>query len=99
MNHARSSPVRIGIIGCGNVLDAYLPQCHKLRQRGLAEIVLAELAGWPVGTGDALPEMLLALAIKRLRLRDTELAAIRTRALAASLPPYLTALAQAIPHK
>lgn len=65
----------------------------------MSEIVLAELAGWPVGTGDALPEMLLALAIKRLRLRDTELATIRIRAFAANLPPYLNALAQAIPHK
>jgi predicted dehydrogenase len=34
-------PVRLGVIGCGNVLDAYLPQCHKLRQRGQAELVLA----------------------------------------------------------
>ncbi len=46
----------------------------------MSEIVLAELEGWAVGTGDALPEMLLALATKRLRLRDTELAAIRTKA-------------------
>jgi predicted dehydrogenase len=45
MNQSKSSPVRIGILGCGNVLDAYLPQCHKLQQRGLAEIVLA--AGRP----------------------------------------------------
>jgi hypothetical protein len=64
----------------------------------MSEIVLAELAGWPVGTGDALPEMLLALAINRLRLRDTDRAAIRTKTLAAGLPPYITALAQAIPH-
>jgi predicted dehydrogenase len=34
-------PIRLGIIGCGSVLDAYLPQCRKLRQRGLAELVLA----------------------------------------------------------
>jgi predicted dehydrogenase len=33
--------VRLGIIGCGSVLEAYLPQCRKLRQRGLAELVLA----------------------------------------------------------
>ena len=45
MNPVKSCPVRIGIIGCGNVLDAYLPQCHKLRQSGLAELVLA--AGRP----------------------------------------------------
>lgn len=64
----------------------------------MSEIVLAELAGWPAGTGDALPEMLVALATKRLRLRDTERAAIRTKALADGLPSYLTALARAIPN-
>jgi hypothetical protein len=63
----------------------------------MLEIVLAELDGWLVGTGDALPEMLLALATKRLRLRDTERIAIRTRALSARLSPYIEALAQAIP--
>lgn len=62
------------------------------------EIVLAELSGWPAGTGDALPEMLLALATNRLRLRDTERTAIRSKAIAAGLPTYLTALANAIPN-
>jgi hypothetical protein len=62
----------------------------------MSEIVLAELEGWPVGTGDALPEMLLALATKRLRLRETERVAIRSRTLAAGLPPFISALAQAI---
>lgn len=32
-------PTRIGIIGAGNVLEAYIPQCEKLRARGLAELV------------------------------------------------------------
>jgi len=31
----------LGIIGCGNVLEAYLPQCEKLRRLGLAELVVA----------------------------------------------------------
>lgn len=65
----------------------------------MSEIVLAELTGWPAGTGDALPEMLLSLATNRLRLRDTERATIRAKTLAAGLPPYITALAQAIPHR
>lgn len=65
----------------------------------MLEIVLAELAGWPVGTGDALPEMLLALATKRLRLRGPDLALVRTEALVARLPPYIKALAQAIPQQ
>ncbi len=34
-------PLRLGIIGCGNVLDAYMPVCEKLQARGLAEVVLA----------------------------------------------------------
>jgi len=63
----------------------------------MSEILLAELEGWPAGTGDALPEMLLALATGRLRLCATDRAAIRTKALVADLPPYITALAQAIP--
>lgn len=63
----------------------------------MAEIVLVELAGWDAGTGDALPEMLLGLASKRLRLRDTELVLVRDKALGADLPPLLAALAKAIP--
>lgn len=65
----------------------------------ILEIVLAEIAGWPVGTGDALPEMLVALATGRLRLRETDSALIRAKALAAGLPHYIAALARAIPQK
>jgi predicted dehydrogenase len=32
-------PLRIGIVGAGNVLEAYVPQCAKLQGRGLAELV------------------------------------------------------------
>jgi predicted dehydrogenase len=53
-----SAPLRLAIIGCGNVLEAYLPQCHKLRQRGLADVVLA--AGRP-----AQQERALALGVPR----------------------------------
>ena len=35
------SPVRIGIIGCGNVLSAYRAEIDKLRLKGLAEVALA----------------------------------------------------------
>ena len=65
----------------------------------MSEIVLTELEGWPAGTGDALPEMLLALATNRLRLCATDRATIRTKTIAADLPVYITALAQAIPHE
>lgn len=37
-----SPAVRIGIVGCGNVLQVgYLPLLHQLRYRGLAEVVMA----------------------------------------------------------
>jgi len=65
--------------------------------RRMTEIVLAELSGWNAGTGDALPEMLVALATERLKLQDADRCAIRDRALAAGLPDFLTALAAAIP--
>ena len=65
----------------------------------MLEILLAELEGWPAGTGDALPEMITALATNRLRLCPADRAAIRTRALASYLPPHITALAQSIPHE
>ena len=32
-------PLRIGVVGAGNVLEAYVPQCAKLQARGLAELV------------------------------------------------------------
>jgi predicted dehydrogenase len=35
------NPVRIGIIGCGNVLSAYWPQVQQLYLRGEAEVVAA----------------------------------------------------------
>src|SRR5437667_7582996 len=38
---ANSQPTRIGIIGCGNVLEAYMPQCDKLRTRRLANVTIA----------------------------------------------------------
>ena len=36
-----SAPIRLGIIGCGNALDAYMPQCERLRARRLAEVTIA----------------------------------------------------------
>ena len=39
--NSEQSPVGIGIIGCGNVLEAYLPECEKLARRGLARLVTA----------------------------------------------------------
>ena len=36
-----TKPVRIGIVGCGNVLSAYWDAAEKLRWRGLIEVVAA----------------------------------------------------------
>src|SRR3954469_3135383 len=34
-------PIRLGIIGCGNVLEAYVPQCERLQAQGRAELLVA----------------------------------------------------------
>jgi predicted dehydrogenase len=41
MKAQTTTPVRLGLIGCGNVLDAYAQQCDKLRSRGMAELLIA----------------------------------------------------------
>jgi predicted dehydrogenase len=50
------APVRLGIVGCGNVLGAYLSLAERLRHKGLADVVAlcgrehrrgAALAAWP----------------------------------------------------
>lgn len=35
---APPSPVRVGIAGCGNVLDAYITQLERMRPKGVAEV-------------------------------------------------------------
>lgn len=62
----------------------------------MTEIVLAELAGWLAGSGDALPEMLVALASRRLSLHERHTAQVRARLLGVELPPELQVLARAI---
>lgn len=39
-----SAPLRVGVIGCGNVLGAYRPELERLRARGWTEAVAA--CGW-----------------------------------------------------
>ncbi|WP_143129241.1 hypothetical protein [Variovorax sp. PDC80] len=61
--------------------------------REVLDVVLAELAGWPSGRGNALPEWLLSMACERLRLHSFHtpilLEAVRT----AELPEWLAQLA------
>ena len=64
--------------------------------RQMTEIVMAELGGWSGGNGDALPEMLLALATRRLRLRESDRLEIRQKALSASLGSLLEKCAREI---
>jgi predicted dehydrogenase len=49
-------PVRLGIVGCGNVLGAYLALVHQLRLKNLADVIVlcgrerqrqSALAAWP----------------------------------------------------
>jgi predicted dehydrogenase len=35
----KTGPINIGIIGAGNVLEAYMPQCDKLASKGKARVV------------------------------------------------------------
>src|SRR5438445_3181773 len=62
---ANSQPTRIGIIGCGNVLEAYMPQCEKLRARRLAEVTIA------CGR-EAQRERALALGVPRFTIDENE---------------------------
>ena len=61
-----NSPVGLGIIGCGNVLEAYMPQCEKLSLRRQAEVVLA------CGR-ETQRERTLALGVSRFTTDETEL--------------------------
>uniref|UniRef100_UPI0040398EAE hypothetical protein n=1 Tax=Variovorax sp. BK018 TaxID=3450241 RepID=UPI0040398EAE len=62
------------------------------------EIVLAEIAAWENGSGDALPEFLLALATEKLHLTEMHRLQIRKQTLKLALSPLLTAIADAIPN-
>lgn len=73
-------------------------EVDEAHSSAMLAIIRAELAGWPAGTGDALPEMLLALATGRLKLRDLDRMGFRAAAKAADLPTHLVALVDAIPN-
>lgn len=45
----------------------------------VTEIVLSDLGSWHAGNGDTLPQMLLAMATTRLRLREIDRLHVRER--------------------
>lgn len=62
----------------------------------MTNIVLSEIQAWQRGAGDALPEILISISSRRLRLSERHAAAVRREALVAGLPPHLVQLANAI---
>ncbi|TXD89768.1 hypothetical protein FUT87_03445 [Mitsuaria sp. TWR114] len=73
-------------------------EVDEAHSAAMAAILRAELVAWAAGGGDALPEMLLAMATGRLKLRDADRMGFRSDAKKAGLPAHLELLADAIPH-
>ncbi|MBA3772809.1 MAG: hypothetical protein H0X13_10085 [Ramlibacter sp.] len=65
--------------------------------REVLEVLHAELASWGQGKGDSLPEFLMALATRRMRLTSPDLETFMTSLVAASVAPHLNQLAARIP--
>lgn len=59
-------------------------------------IILSELEAWAHGRGDSLPEFLLALATRRLRLDAHHTSQVRAALSKATLPPYMQRLVERI---
>lgn len=62
----------------------------------MSSVIRASIVGWPRGEGDALPEFLLAMATRRLRLSMVHAEKIRRLVVDADLPDYLKLIAQSI---
>jgi hypothetical protein len=56
------------------------------------DVLRAEIDAWPDGRGDSLPELLMALATRRLRLTEADEARLITHLNAAKLPEHLEQL-------
>ena len=61
------------------------------------DVAIADLAGWPEGRGDSLPELIMSMATERLRLSATHVARFKHRAREVALPAYLFRLLSEIP--
>lgn len=59
------------------------------------DVLLAELAGWPDGRGDSLPELLMALATGRLRLMTSDEERFIAQLIPEKLPTYMVQLKDA----
>lgn len=76
--------VRLGIIGCGNVLDAYAPQALRLQARGLASLEIA--CGRPAQRERALALGIPAFTTEEARVLEDP--AIDAVILLASMPEH-----------
>lgn len=63
----------------------------------MLDVLRADIASWSSGKGDSLPEFLVALASRRLRLVPQHLGRVKALLEAVELPPHLAAIAGAIP--
>ncbi|PTT92247.1 hypothetical protein DBR42_02365 [Pelomonas sp. HMWF004] len=63
----------------------------------MLDVIRADVASWGVTKGDSLPEFLLAVACRRLRLVQNHLEQLRAALAQANLEPRLRALADEIP--
>lgn len=59
----------------------------------MLDILRADISSWKNGKGDSLPEFLVALATRRLRLVPQHLGRVKSLLEATKLPPHLAALA------
>jgi hypothetical protein len=63
----------------------------------MLDILIADITSWQTGKGESLPEFLVAICSRRLRLVPQHLGRICTLLQGANLPPHLAALVQQIP--
>lgn len=68
----------------------------ELASAEMLDLVLAELGAWASGSADALPEFLLALSTRRLRLAHVHHVRLRHALGDAQLPDYLKVLASGL---
>ncbi|MGA0584991.1 MAG: hypothetical protein ACO2ER_13940, partial [Castellaniella sp.] len=63
----------------------------------MLEIIESEISAWAQGSGGALPEFILALACRRLRLGDRHMAQLQASLQKVEFPDYMQTLIAQIP--